>query len=139
MARDDLTADIPLFIQFAENELYRTLNLRNEETALSVDISSGAAAVPTDFKALKVAYYNGTEAVVVDWTAIEDLYRDFPDRADSTTTPEQISREAASFVFGPVATDASAGLKGVYYDKQDPLRTTRLWSLRVFTTPNKTP
>lgn len=102
--------------------MYRTLNLRNEETALSVSISSGLATVPTDFKALKFAYYDGTEAVLVDWTPIEDLYRDYPDRADSTTCPQVISREANSFIFGPVATDGT--LKGVYYAKQDFARDT---------------
>jgi hypothetical protein len=122
LSRDDLTTDIPAFIQFAENKLYRTLNLRNEETTLSESISSGAAIVPTDFKALKYAYYDGTEAVLVDWTPIEDLYRDYPDRSDSTTCPQVISREANTFIFGPAATDGT--LKGVYYAKQDPLRTT---------------
>ena len=45
LARDDLTAEIPQFIQFAENKLSRTLNLRNEETDLNVAISSGSATV----------------------------------------------------------------------------------------------
>ena len=53
MARDDLTTFIPNFIENAERKLYRTLNLRNEETALSVSISSGVATVPSDFKMLK--------------------------------------------------------------------------------------
>ena len=53
LARDDLSGWIPNFIQNAENKLRRTLNLRNEETALSVSISSGVAAVPSAFKALR--------------------------------------------------------------------------------------
>lgn len=122
LTRDDLTADIPGFVQNAENKLYRTLNLRNEETALDEAISGGLATVPADFKKLKFAYYDGSPIVLVDWTPIEDLYRDYPDRSDSTTCPDVISREVNSFIFGPAVTDGT--LKGVYYAKQDFARDT---------------
>jgi hypothetical protein len=121
LSRDDLTAEIPQFVQFAENRLYRTLNLRNEETALNVAISSGVAAVPSDFKMLKFAYYSQTPAVKLEWVPLEQLYDEYPDRS-STETPRLISREADNFVFGPVAPGGT--LAGVYYAKQDPLRTT---------------
>ena len=99
LSRSDLTSEIAGFIQFAENKLYRTLNLRNEETALNVAISSGVAAVPSDFKALKFAYYDATPVHVLDWVTIEELYRDFPDRSDNGE-PSVISREGSNFVFG---------------------------------------
>ena len=121
LTRDDLTAEIPQFIQFAENKLYRTLHLRNEETALSVSISSGLATVPADFKALKFAYYDGTPVRLLQWVPIEDLYRAYPDRSD-TGEGVMVSREGANFVFGPVVADGT--LSGIYYAKQDPLRTT---------------
>lgn len=121
LARDDLTDYIPDFIQYAENKLYRTLNLRNEETALSVAISAGVAAVPSDFKALKFAYYDQTPVQLLKWVPVEELYRDYPDRS-SAEVPLVISREGSNFVFGPVADGGT--LKGVYYAKQDPLRTT---------------
>lgn len=122
LARDDLTSYIPNFVQNTENKLRRTLNLRNEETALSVAISSGTATVPTDFKALKFAYYDGTPVHLLQWVAIEELYRDYPDRSEQTESPSVISREGANFVFGPVASTGT--LKGIYYAKQDPLETT---------------
>lgn len=121
LARDDLTSFVPNFIQNAENKLYRRFNLRNEETALSVSITSGAATVPTDFKALKFAYYDQAPALLLQWVAIEELYRDYPNRSDSQL-PSVISREATSFVFGPNPPDGT--LKGVYYAKKDPTRTT---------------
>ena len=123
LTRDDLTAEIPQFIQFAENKLYRTLNLRNEETALSVDVAAGVATVPTDFKALKFAYYNSTPISVLTWVPLTQLYEEHPVRT-TVTTPCLISREASNFVFGPVATAGTAVLKGVYYAKQAGLRTT---------------
>ena len=121
LARDDLTAEIPQFIQFAENKLYRRLNLRNEETALNVSISAGLAAVPADFKALKFAYYDRTPIQLLQWVPIEELYRDYSSRTGGNV-PAVISREGSNFVFGPVPTDGT--LKGIYYAKQDPLRTT---------------
>lgn len=121
LARDDLTAEIPQFIQFAENKLYRSLNLRNEETALNVTISGGVAAVPSDFKALKFAYYDVSPIQLIEWVSINELYRDFPTRS-AEGYPALMSREGANFVFGPVPSGGT--LKGIYYAKQDPLRTT---------------
>lgn len=120
LARDDLSGWIPNFIQNAENKLRRTLNLRNEETALSVSISSGVAAVPSTFKALKFAYYDRSPIQLLRWVSINELYNDYPNRA--TGVPCVISREGANFVFGPASNDGT--LKGIYYAKKDPLRTT---------------
>lgn len=121
LARDDLTTFVPNFVQNAENKLYRTLNLRNEETALSVSISSGVAAVPSDFKALKYAYFDGSPVNPLKWTTADELYKDYPLRTNGTT-PKLIAREGSNFIFGPVSKDGT--LKGIYYAKQDPLRTT---------------
>lgn len=114
LARDDLTDFIPNFIQNAENKVYRTLNLRNEETALSVSISAGVAAVPADFKVLKFAYYNATPVQLLRWVGVEELYNDYSDRSE-TGYPYIISREGANFVFGPVSVDGT--LSGIYYAK----------------------
>jgi len=122
LARSDLTGFIENFVQNAENKLYRSLNLRNEETALNVSITSGVAAVPSDFKALKFAYYDGTPTDLLEWVTIEELYNDYADRSSTTSNPCLISREGSNFVFGPVASDGT--LRGIYYAKQDPLRTT---------------
>ena len=123
LARDDLSTFVPNFVQNCENKLYRTLNLRNEETALSVNISSGVAAVPSTFKALKFAYYNSSPIALLEWVTLDELYSKYPVRSNSST-PAVISREGTNFVFGPVADDLTAGLKGIYYAKKDPLRTT---------------
>ena len=121
LARDDLTTFIPNFVQNTENKLHRTLNLRNEETGMSLAVSSGQALVPSKFKALKFAYKDGSPAQLLQWVPIEDLYREYPVRTNSGT-PIKISREAGNFVFGPAPSDFT--LKGVYYAEQDPLETT---------------
>lgn len=121
LTRDDLGSFIPNFIQNAENKLHRTLNLRNEETALNVSISSGVAAVPTGFKALKFAYFDATPSQLLQWVPVETVYNDYPNRS-SSATPCLISREGSNFIFGPASKDGT--LKGIYYKKPDPLRTT---------------
>lgn len=121
LARDDLTDEIPQFIQFAENKLYRSLNLRNEETALNVSVSSGVGTVPSDFKALKFAYWDASPSKLLRWASVEEVYNDYPDRSGAEV-PSVISREGASFIFGPYPADGT--VKGIYYAKQDPLRTT---------------
>jgi hypothetical protein len=121
LARSDLSGFIPNFIQNCENKLYRELNLRNEETALNVSVTSGTGTVPTDFKALKLAYVDGNPVHVLQWVELDELYRDYP-VVSGSGTPAVISREGTNFVFGPSPADFT--LKGVYYAKQDPLRTT---------------
>ena len=121
LARDDLTSFLPNFVQNVENKLRRALNLRNEETALSISVSSGTGTVPSDFKALKFAYVDQAPVQVLDWTPLDDLYRRHSVRSGAEI-PRLISREGADFVFGPFPKDFT--LKGIYYAKQDPLRTT---------------
>lgn len=121
LARDDLLSFVPNFIQNCENKLYRRLNLRNEETALNVTVTSGVAAVPNDFKALKFAYFDQTPIQLLRWVGIDELYNDYPNRSEAKL-PSVISREGSNFLFGPSSKDGT--LKGIYYAKQDPLRTT---------------
>ena len=121
LARDDLTTFIPNFVQAAERTLDRELNLRNEETALSVSVSSGTATVPTDFKALKFAYFDASPVQLLQWITIEELYNKYPVRTGAQT-PRLIAREAANFTFGPFSKDGT--VKGIYYAKKASLETT---------------
>ena len=121
LARDDLSSYIPNFIQNCESKLYRSLNLRAEETALSVSVSSGVGAVPTRFKALKYAYVNESPITLLEWMPVEDLFRQYPVRSGAET-PKFISRSGSNFVFGPYPKDFT--LSGVYYQKLEPIRTT---------------
>lgn len=86
-----------------------------------MSISTGAAAVPADFKALKFAYFDDTPVQLLRWVPINELYAEYPDRS-VTETPCVISREGTNFIFGPDSKDGT--LKGIYYAKQDPLETT---------------
>lgn len=78
--------------------------------------------MPTGFKKLKFAYYNSTPINVLTWVTLTTLYAENPVRS-VVTNPCLISREGVNFIFGPVATDATDGLKGVYYKKSSASRT----------------
>lgn len=121
LARSDLTTFIPNFVQAAERKLNSKLNLRNEESALSVSVTSGAGAVPADFKALKIAYVDEAPLTVLRWMELNKLYDEYPVRSGAET-PSFISREGTNFVFGPYPKDFT--LSGVYYAKSDSLETT---------------
>lgn len=114
LARSDLSTFIPNFVQNAENKLYRTLNLRNEETALYVRVIDGVARIPARFKSLKYAYFDGSPTQPLEWVTAQEIYRRFPTRTTSST-PRLIAKEGENFIFGPGAKDGV--LRGMYYRK----------------------
>jgi len=120
LARADLSTFIPNFVQNAENKVFRSLNIRAEETVLSVSVSSGVGAVPTGFKKLKLAYVNQTPIRLLQWVRLDELYRKYPNRSGSDT-PIYISREGRNFIFGPAAKDFT--LTGLYWKKSTASRT----------------
>jgi hypothetical protein len=120
LARDDLSTFVPNFVQNAENKLFRRLNLRVEETALSVSVTNGVGRVPERFKRLKFAYVPDSPTRLLEWVSLEDLYRQYPTRSGANT-PCLISRDGPEFVFGPFAKDFT--LTGTYYRKQNASRT----------------
>ena len=46
LARDNLSANIPGFIQSAENKIYRKHNIRDMETAFTGTVASGSLNLP---------------------------------------------------------------------------------------------
>lgn len=89
------------------------------ETALSVNIASNVAAVPSDYLGLKIAYIDGQTSAPLKRISLAQLYTRYP-RSGSTGTPAYIARNGANFEFGPIA--GSGTLKGTYYAKPTVLR-----------------
>lgn len=113
--RDNLTADIPRFIQFAQKRIYRDLRIRAMEAALSTAISSGTIAVPTGYIAMKYAYISGSSPSKLERKDAEWIYHNYPTRS-SGGVPKFFAREAETFIFGPYP-DSAYTVKGVYYKK----------------------
>jgi hypothetical protein len=122
LARSDLTTFLPNFTQNWEEDFYREpLNWGSwMETALSVSISSGVAAVPSDYLGLKVAYISGQTSAPLKRISLDQLYQRYP-RSLGNGQAVYIARDGANFVFGPEASDGT--LAGTYYAKPTVLRT----------------
>lgn len=117
LARSDLdsggfAAD---FITLGETRIYRDLRVRQMETALSVSISSGVAAVPDTYRELRFAYIDGDPVQWLDIAPLQKLYAEYPTRS-SDGKPCLISREGSNFVFGPYP-DSGYTVKGIYYSR----------------------
>jgi len=90
------------------------------ESALSITIANGVAAVPSDYLAMKIAYISGQAYLPLKRISLDQLYSRYP-RNGGAGTPAYFSRNGDNFEFGPVG---SSGLvmAGTYYAKPTLLR-----------------
>jgi hypothetical protein len=126
--RDDLGDASDQFIQFAEERIYRggtniltqqrvsPVRIRAMETALSVSITSGVAAVPSDYLELKHAYISSAPVQRLERKSPEWIYTKFPQRS-ADSKPLYIAREGSNFMFGPYPDSDTYTLTGIYYAK----------------------
>jgi hypothetical protein len=117
LARSDLTTYVPNFLQNSQKKLYRSLRIRPLEAALSVTISSGVAALPSDYRDLRYAYISSTPIRFLKRATPEQLLTDYPTRS-SSGAPLLIAREAENFIFGPYP-DSDYTVAGIYYKYLD--------------------
>lgn len=115
LAKDNLTSIIPDLIVLGEKRLFRTLRVREMETALSGTIASGVVAVPASYLDLKFAYIDGTPVQNLGKASASQIYAKYPLRA-SDSCPSVIGREGTNFIFGPFP-DSAYTVKGIYYAK----------------------
>lgn len=113
LERTDLTTQIVDLITLAEKKIYRNLRVRDMESALSVVIASGVAAMPSDFLELKHAYIDGSPTVPLERKSITDLYEKYPVRS-SHGKPRFIANNVSNFEFGPYP-DTTYTVLGTYY------------------------
>jgi hypothetical protein len=120
-ARNDLSADAPGFVQLWEEEFYNDSDNWGAwmESDLSVTISSGVAAVPSDYLGLKIAYISGQTSAPLKRISLDQLYQRYP-RSLGNGQAAYIARNGTNFEFGPEASDGT--LTGTYYAKPTLLR-----------------
>ena len=109
----DLTNQIDDLVTLGEKRIFRESKTKDQETALSVAIASGVAAVPNDYVALKFVYINSDPTAFLERRSAEWIYAAFPQRGASGK-PQFIAREGSNFIFGPYP-DSNYTIKGVYY------------------------
>ncbi len=122
LARSDLAADVPGFIQNWESRFYRQPLNHGwwMEAELDETIASSVIPVPDDFLNLKFAYVNGSPASRLEYVSCEQLYGRYA-IGDSTGVPVWMSRDRTNFVFGP-SPDSAYAIKGTYWAKPTALR-----------------
>lgn len=111
--RSDLTATIPDFIAWAQQEIGRRLRSRWMLTRADLAITGEFVAQPADFQALKSLRLATTPRVNIDVVSpeiIEDSYS----WNSTQTNPEQVAVEGSNFHFGPAFSGTPTG-KLLYY------------------------
>lgn len=115
LKRADLTSSIPDLIYMAEKWIFRHARTRDMETALSVVISSGVAALPADFVSLKHAYISGTPVTTLQPKSSSWIYLQYPTRS-ADSKPKFIGVDGSNFIFGPYP-DSAYTVAGIYYKR----------------------
>lgn len=122
LARTDLTAAIPGFVQaFEEDFLMCPDNWAPwMENALSVTLANNVAALPTSpqYLGLRSAQFSGR--MPLKRLSLEQMYARYPRGKGTTGTAKYIARNGANFEFGPE--NQSGDLTGTYYGKPTLLR-----------------
>jgi hypothetical protein len=113
--RDDLSAFQDDIILTAEKWILRHARTRDMETAFSVLMVTGVAALPTDFLAAKYLYIDGTPTRNLQMTSAAQLILQYPDRTTGGK-PFVCAVDGASLIFGPFP-DSAYTVKGTYFAK----------------------
>lgn len=120
LARGDLTAAIPGFVQNMEEKFYRQPKNYGPWMHSSFNISfSSTATVPADYLTHKIAYLNGQSNSPLKPASLEQVLTAYP--RTSGGQPKWMARDGATFVFGPVP-DGTYTLNGTYFAKPVLLR-----------------
>jgi hypothetical protein len=107
LARDDLTSQIPTFIQMAEARLSRTLETRSQERRARATFPANDEfiSLPTDLRALRSLRIPGTPTRTLEYKSPEDLFSHYPNSA--TGTPQAYTVIGCEIALRPVQTTAT--------------------------------
>ena len=115
LKRSDLTSSIPDLIMLGEKWIFRHARTRDMETAFSVTISSGVAALPSDYVAMKQAYIDGTPITNLQPKAASWILLRYPSR-QAADIPKFFAQDGSNLIFGPYPASAYT-VKGTYYKR----------------------
>lgn len=115
----DLDSYLDDIITLGEKRIYRELRVRAMEASLNVTLSSGQAAIPSDFVEMKYAYIDGSPVQYLQMREAGWIIENYPIRS-ATSKPKFFAQDGSYFIFGPFP-DADSTLKGTYFKRLDPL------------------
>ncbi len=116
---------IDYFIQDGEDRIYRTILAENQGRGLvwmentlnlTIDATTGYAAVPADYLGLKAAQVSADSGIFdLKMRPAQWIYSHYPIRS-ATDAPSFIAREGSNFIFGPFP-DSPYPILGTYYQR----------------------
>lgn len=114
LARSDLTAMIPTFIDFAESRLSRELRTRQMLKNVTSPMVAGEAkvALPNDFLSIRDIFIQGNPRTGVTYFSPSSFTRET--RADQSGKPIEYTIYGTDFVFSPIP-DGAYTLELLYY------------------------
>jgi hypothetical protein len=75
LARSDLTAVIPTFIQFAQERMSRNFRTSAMLTTASLTVTGGSTALPSDFLEMRDIYFDTNPATPLRYQTPDQFYR----------------------------------------------------------------
>jgi hypothetical protein len=122
LARGDLAADVPGFVQTFEEAFYRQPKNHGAwmEQDLSETIASGVISVPDDYLNLKHARIAVSPSSRLDFVSADALLGRYP-RGSGVGRPAWMARDGAEFIFGSEP-DSDYDVEGKYWGKPVVLR-----------------
>ena len=116
LARSDLTTQIPLFIQMAENRLRRDLRIRQMLKVVTTSTTSGDAtvALPTDFLEMRDIHIEANPIHTLIYQNPSNFFRNAKAATLNEGYPNIYTVMGSEFQFAPTP-DAAYTLKMVYY------------------------
>jgi len=116
LARTDLTSQIPLFIQLAENRLRRDLRIRpmlKVVTTLTT-ASDPTVALPSDFLEMRDLHIESSPIQTLVYQNPSNFYRNTKASTADSGAPKFYTVMGSEFQFAPIP-DSAYTLKMVYY------------------------
>jgi hypothetical protein len=114
LARGDLTDRIPDFIKLAEARLSRAIRAKDMMTSSTITVTSGAAAIPSDYEEWISCRYIGTDpAVTKDLGYVEPDSPEWRFRYRPNGYPQMFTLLAGNIEIRPTGTTGS--VKFYYY------------------------
>ena len=128
--RTDLTAEIPDFIELAENRIFHELRVpTNEKTIILTVNTEGYATLPSDFLEVKDIFFNYEP---LDRDSLTRLY----EYKDSSGKPTCFARETYRLKFFPTPTMSSSDeVRMIYYYDVGRLSDTASTNVMLSTAP----
>jgi hypothetical protein len=116
LARTDLTTQIPLFIQLAENRLRRDLRIRPMLKVVTTPTAAGdpTVALPSDFLEMRDLHIESSPIQTIVYQNPSNFFRNTKASTADSGAPKFYTVMGSEFQFAPIP-DTAYTLKMVYY------------------------